>query len=379
MKVITLAKKEAQDILTNRIYLMVVFVQIFIILGAFGLGIGSAVITDPGLLDKFGVTSHLAVGMSEDLKNSSIAKDLSAQKLNVVYFKNMSEADKKLGSGLIAIIKVSSYPKQDIVVQSDTSNPFYSVVSEKISNAVNNFKLEEKLQSAGISEDIIQKIENPVILNQINLNENNMAKLALNTSYFVEIMYGFIVPFVLLLPFFLASNIVTDSIVGEKERKTFEMLLMTPISSSMVVIGKILPILSFSLIQSIAWIILLNLLGVPIYNAFVLIFILIFVGLGFIGIGILISMLVDSTKEANSAITIALMFATFIFFMPLFIKIPYLEGILNIIPTVLMVKLSSTPNIPLDIMLFFIPAVLISTLIFALAVIYFRHERAIRL
>ncbi|MGB9977767.1 ABC transporter permease [Methanobacterium sp.] len=379
MKVIALAKKEAQDILSNRIYVMVVFVQIFIIFGAFGLGVGSAVITDPGLLDKFGVTSQLTVGMSEDLKNSSIANDISAQKLNVVYFKNMSEADKMLGSGLIAIIKVSSSPKQDIVVQSDTSNPFYSIVAEKISNAVNKFKLEKKLQSAGISELMIQKIENPVILNQINLNENNVAKLALNTSYFVEIMYGFIVPFVLLLPFFLASNIVTDSIVGEKERKTFEMLLMTPISSSMVVIGKILPILSFSLIQSIAWIILLNLLGVPIYNAFTLIFILIFVGLAFIGIGILISMLVDSTKEANSAITLALMFATFIFFMPLFIKIPYLDGILNIIPTVLMVKLSSTPSISLDIMLYSIPAILVSTLIFVLTVTYFKHERAIRL
>lgn len=378
MKLMALAKKEAQDILTNRIYIMVVFVQIFIILGAFGLGVGSAVLTDPGLLDKFGVTSHLKVGMSEDLKGSSIAKDLSAQNLTVVYFKNISEADKMLGSGLIAIITVSS-PKQDIVVQSDTSNPFYTIASEKISNAVNKFKLEKKLQSAGISKEMIQKIENPVILNQINLNENNVAKLALNTSYFVEIMYGFIVPFILLLPFFLASNIVTDSIVGEKERKTFEMLLMTPISSSMVVIGKILPILSFSLIQSIAWIILLNLLGVPIYNVFVLIFMLIFVGLAFIGVGILISMLVDSTKEANSAITLALMFATFIFFMPLFIKMPYLEGILNIIPTVLMVKLSSTPTISWDMMLFFIPAILVSTLIFALAVTYFRHERAIRL
>ncbi len=379
MKVIALAKKEAQDILTNRIYLMVVFIQIFIILGAFGLGVGSAVITDPGLLDKFGVTSQLAVGMSEDLKNSSIANDLSAQKLNVVYFKNISEADKLLGSGLIAIVTVSSSQKQDIVVQSDTSNPFYSIVSEKISDAVNKFKLEKKLQSAGIREEMIQKIENPVTLNQINFNEDNIAKLALNTSYFVEIMYGFIVPFVLLLPFFLASNIVTDSIVGEKERKTFEMLLMTPISSSMVVIGKILPILSFSLLQSIAWIILLDLLGVPIYNAFLLIFILIFVGLAFIGVGVLISMLVDSTKEANSAITLALMFATFIFFMPLFIKISYLEGILNIIPTVLMVRLSSTPNISLDIMSFFIPAILMSTLIFALTVRYFRHERAIRL
>lgn len=378
MKLIALAKKEAQDILTNKIYLMVVFVQIFIILGAFGLGVGSAVLTDPGLLDKFGVTSHLKVGMSEDLKNSSIAKDLSAQNLTVVYFKNIGEADKRLGSQLIAVVTVSS-PKQDIVVQSDTSNPFYSIVSEKISNAVNKFKLEKKLQSAGISEGMIQKIENPIILNQINLNENDMAKLALNTSYFVEIMYGFIVPFVLLLPFFLASNIVTDSIVGEKERKTFEMLLMTPISSSMVVIGKILPILSFSLIQSIAWIILLDLLGVPIYNAVVLIFMLFFVGLAFIGVGILISMVVDSTKEANSAITLALMFATFILFMPLFIKMPYLEGILNMIPTVLMVKLSSTPTISWDMMLFFIPAILVSTLIFALSVTYFRHERAIRL
>ena len=379
MKVIALAKKEAQDILTNRIYLMVVFVQIFIILGAFGLGIGSAVITDPGLLDKFGVTSHLTVGMPEDLKNSSIATDLTDQKLNVVYFKNMSEADKLLGSKLIATVEVSPSPKQDIIVQSDTSNPFYSIVSEKMSIAVNNFKLEKKLQSAGISGKMIQKIENPVVLNQIAVNDDNVAKLALNTSYFVEIMYGFIVPFVLLLPFFLASNIVTDSIVGEKERKTFEMLLMTPISSSMVVIGKILPILSFSLIQSIAWIILLNLLGVPIYNVLNLIFILIFIGLAFIGVGILISMLVDSTKEANSAITLALMFATFIFFMPLFIKMPYLEGILNVVPTVLMVKLSSTPTMPWNIMLFFIPAVLVSTLIFALAVTYFRHERAIRL
>ncbi len=157
------------------------------------------------------------------------------------------------------------------------------------------------------------------------------------------------------------------------------MLLMTPLSSSMVIIGKILPILSFSLLQSIAWIILLDLLGVPIYNALLLVFILIFVGLGFTGIGILISILVDSTKEANSAITLALMFATFILFMPLFIKVPYLEGLLNVIPTVLMVELSSTPNMSVDIILFSLPAVLISTLIFILAVKYFRHERAIRL
>lgn len=379
MKIIALAKKEAQDILTNKIYLMVVVVQIFIILGAFGLGIASSVITDPGLLDEYGVTSSLKIGISEDLENSSFANDLKAQNLNLISFKNMSEANNLLGSELVAVIEVSPLPKENIVFQSDTANVFYPIVSEKIDNAIDRFKLEKKLESAGISKNLIQKIEKPIILNEIQLNSGNPAKLAMNTSYFVEIMYGFIVPFVLLLPFFLASNIVTDSIVGERERKTFEMLLMTPISSSMVIIGKILPIFSFSIIQSIAWTILLDLLGVPIYNFFILIVIMIFVGLGFIGVGILISMLVDSTKEANSAITLVLMFATFILFMPLFTKVPYFEGILNIIPTVLIVKLASTPNIQLSWILYLIPTILISSLIFLLTVNYFRQERAIRL
>ncbi len=379
MKIIALAKKEAQDILTNKIYLMVVVVQIFIILGAFGLGIASSVITDPGLLDEYGVTSSLKIGISEDLENSSFANDLKAQNLNLISFKNMSEANNLLGSELVAVIEVSPLPKENIVFQSDTANVFYPIVSEKIDNAIDRFKLEKKLESAGISKNLIQKIEKPIILNEIQLNPGNPAKLAMNTSYFVEIMYGFIVPFVLLLPFFLASNIVTDSIVGERERKTFEMLLMTPISSSMVIIGKILPIFSFSIIQSIAWTILLDLLGVPIYNFFILIVIMIFVGLGFIGVGILISMLVDSTKEANSAITLVLMFATFILFMPLFTKVPYFEGILNIIPTVLIVKLASTPNIQLSWILYLIPTILISSLIFLLTVNYFRQERAIRL
>lgn len=379
MKILALAKKEAQDILTNRIYLLVVFVQVFIILGAFGLGLASSVITDPTLLDKFGATSSLKVGISGDLENSSIANDLKAQNLNLVYFEDINNASSLLGSQLVAVIYVSSPPKEDITYQSDTSNVFYPIVSEKIKNAISKFKLEKKLESAGIEGSKIQVIENPIVVNEIKVNEGNAVKIALNNSYFVEIMYGFIVPFVLLLPFFLASNIVTDSIVGERERKTFEMLLMAPLPSYMVIMGKILPILSFSMIQSIAWIILLNLLGVPISNAIVLVLMLLFIGMGFIGVGILISMFVDSTKEANTAITLVLMFVTFILFMPLFIKIPYLEGILDFIPTILMVKMSAAPNLSYEMFLFFIPTILISLLIFALAVKYFRHERAIRL
>jgi ABC-2 type transport system permease protein len=73
------------------------------------------------------------------------------------------------------------------------------------------------------------------------------------------------------------------------------------------------------------------------------------------------------------------MFVTFLLFMPLFIKIPYLVGFLDFIPTVLIVKMSATPNLPYEMLIYLIPTILVSTLFFILAVRYFRHERAIRL
>jgi ABC-2 type transport system permease protein len=90
-------------------------------------------------------------------------------------------------------------------------------------------------------------------------------------------------------------------------------------------------------------------------------------------------MLVDSTKEANSAITMVLVFATFILFIPLFIKSTFFQGVFNFIPTVLMVKLASSPTITPEIMLYLLPTLIISFLIFAGTVKSFKHERAIRL
>lgn len=377
MKILALSRKEAQDILTNKIYLLVIFVQVFIILGAFGLAVVTSVATDPALLDTYGITSNIKVGVDSDINRSELANYLQDEKLTVIYYNNAEDASKYLGKGLVAIISNSS--DGEITIQTDNSNVFYPVVSQKITNSVNKYKQSKNLEAAGLNQSTIQTIQNPVVLTEINVNNEKKSPIALDSSYFVEVMYGFIVPFILLLPFFMASNIVTDSVVGERERKTFEVLLMAPLTSTSVIIGKTIPILSFSLLQSMAWILLLDILKVPIYNPLILFLILFFVGLGFIGVGIIISMLVDSTKEANSAITLALVFATFILFVPLFVKTSYFEAILNYIPTVLMVRISSTPVVDINILLSIIPTVILSLVVFLLSVRYFRHERAIRL
>jgi ABC-2 type transport system permease protein len=376
MKILALAKKEARDILQNRIYLLVVFVQVFIILGAVGLAAVASVASDPSLLDHFGTTSTIKIGLPQNLNGSTLAQDLENQKLGLNYYNNTDDAKKLLGKNLVAVIDIS--PSGEVIVQADTSNVFYPVASTKIDQAVNKFKTNRTLTNAGLNQSQINTIENPINFKEVNINKDNSVPIALDSAYFVEVMYGFIVPFILLLPFFLGSNIVTDSVVGEKERKTFEILLMAPLSSYMVIIGKIIPILLFSLIQSVVWILVLDILRVPIYNPILIILVLFFLGLGFIGVGILISMLVDSTKEANSAITLLLVFATFILFVPLFIKSNF-QGIFNFIPTVIMVKMASSPKISSQIVLYLLPTLIISLIIFLGTVRLFKHERTIRL
>jgi len=377
LKLWALVKKEARDILGNRIFLLVVVVQLLIILGTFGLALSTALVNDPAVLDSYGVNSAIKVGLSEDLNQSTLVDDLEAQKLQIEYFNTTQEAKRLLGTDLAAVISISS--EGEIQVEFDTSNVFYPVASTKVSKTVDTFQLRKNLQSRELSEEQIKVIQEPVKLRIINLKEEEAVKIALDSPYFVEVMYGFIVPFILLLPFFMASNLVTDSIVGEKERKTFEVLLMSPLPSSMVVIGKIIPILTFSLLQSLAWILLLDLLQVPIFNTLLLLLILFSVGLGFIGVGILISVLVDSTKEANSAITLILVFTTFILFVPLFIKSGMFQVLFSFIPTVLMVKIASSPVVNPEVVVYLLPTILISILIFLGTVRSFRHERAIRL
>jgi len=376
-KIKALAMKEARDILQNRIYLLVVLVQVFIIIGAVGLVAVAAVASDPTLLDQTGVTSALNIGLPQNLEGSSLSKYLEEQKITLNYYNTNDEAKAELGKKLVAVVDLSS--SGEVIVQMDNSNVFYPVVSTKIRDAVGNFNTENTLKNAGLNQSQVNVIQNPVNFQEVKINQDKQVPLALDSPYFVEVIYGFIVPFILLLPFFMASNIVTDSVVGEKERKTFEVLLMTPLSSYMVIIGKIIPILLFSLIQSIAWIAVLDLLRVPIFNAALLVVVLFFMGLAFVGLGILISMLVDSTKEANSAITLVLVFATFILFIPLFVKSEIFQGVFNFIPTVLMVKLAVSPNIQPEIMLYLLPTLIISFLIFVGTVRSFRHERAIRL
>ncbi|BAW32288.1 MAG TPA: ABC transporter permease [Methanothermobacter sp.] len=374
MKLVALAKKEAYDILTNRVYILLVIVQVIILLGSFALASVSSIALDPELMDKWGGSQFLKVGVTPDIQGTVLEKNLKEENLKLVYYNDLQSANKALGSETSATV----YLKEDgdVGVNIDAGSIFYTILSEKIRRASRSYNIERSL--ADLPDDEIKRIKNPINLSIVEMNTEKRLKIAFESPYFIGIMYGFMVPFILFLPFFLGSNIVTDSIVGEKERKTFEVLLMAPLSPSMIIFGKIIPVVLFSLLQSFAWAVILFLLHVPLYNLSLIFLLLFFMALGFAGVGIFISSVVDSTKEANSAITIVLFIATFILFVPLFMDLGFFQPFMDFIPTVILVKLSTQQSV-MGFLVDMLPSLSFSILVFALSAVSFKREGLIRL
>jgi len=75
-------------------------------------------------------------------------------------------------------------------------------------------------------------------------------------------------PFFLIVPIMVSSILAADSIVGEKERKTMEGLLYTPLTDSELYVAKalvaVIPALSISLGSFILYTLVVNIAGYPV-------------------------------------------------------------------------------------------------------------------
>lgn len=148
-----------------------------------------------------------------------------------------------------------------------------------------------------------------------NLPEQIRAELAsmseIQVLIYVMSVY-FFAPFFLIIPIMASSVIASDSFAGEKERKTIEALLATPISDSELMLGKMLvsflpalaiTVISFAVYTAVVDIVAFKHFGrllLPNFNWFLLIFGLSpAVSLASIGLTVIISAKVKGFREAQ--------------------------------------------------------------------------------
>lgn len=130
----------------------------------------------------------------------------------------------------------------------------------------------------------------------------------------------FLAPFFLIIPLMASSVIASDSFAGEKERKTIEALLATPISDSELLIGKILvsfiPSIAVTIVSFVIYSIVVDVSSIVIFDGRLLlpnmVWIMVIFGLApalaiaGIGLTVIISAKVKGFREAQQISVILL-------------------------------------------------------------------------
>jgi ABC-2 type transport system permease protein len=364
MKILTLSKKEFMDIVTEKVYLLAFLVQMVMVIGIIYTALLYTSVTSPGSASGgFVQTQVPKVGVV-----GGIDLELKGLKTIRIESRDHDYAQVLRRWDLVALVAAPLTFQQDIeegkdveiLLLLDNTNVLSGYADATITEAVERLSRQikkERISKFGDPEAILA----PVYIEKVIVGEER--EVLFDSPKFIELMYGFLLPFILLLPTFLAMNMTTDSIVGEKERKTYEILVSIPITKRGIILGKILPILFISDLQALAWILILHVKGIVVYNVPLIILFLSLLNLSFIGVGIIISAFSENIKDADIGVTLSIIVFSLVFFAPLSLT----KEIYKLSPVAVLSKLASNPAVALD----KVAAVYLFLLASGVAVVYF--------
>ncbi len=331
-----LSRKEFGDIVRERLYLFAFGVQLIMVVGIIYTALLYTSISSPVVAGGL-IQSEVRVGIMGDF-------DVRAEGLVVQKIPTGDPMESLTSRDLAAVLFVpQGYEEVALkggdlrfVLALDNTNILSGYADATMSNAV--AELSEELKRKRLSKEV----DPDAVLRPIDVVEYGIgAKRQPFSMEFTELIYGLLIPFILLLPVFLSTNMMTDSIVGEKEKKTYEALIAAPMSKFEIIVGKALPIIAVTMLQVIAWIILLVLRGIDVYNVASLLLLITFLDVVFVGLGIAISAFSDTIKDANAGVAVLILVASMAFFAPIASTgYPYAYS-----PVFMISKLASNPAV----------------------------------
>lgn len=205
---------------------------------------------------------------------------------------------------------------------------------ENVISKVSDKLKEERAKKYGIS------LENPIKLERKFLKPIVIERGGKRASSF---FLGYLIPLILFFPIFMSSSLVVDAIVAEKERKTIEYLLVSPVPRERIVLEKFLAVFLFISLQTFLWIFILKIRGITIFNAVKIFFFLLLINSCVLSLAFLFSIYGNKTKEAGIAL---MLFYTGVFVL-LIISLSMRYYNLKFLPFVVISNLATNENVKL--------------------------------
>jgi ABC-2 type transport system permease protein len=342
LKFNTITKWEFKETLKSRKFLMIFFLQISVlflmifIFNAFAANIES----EKGI----SITPSLSGFASLDVDDQGLlfAKYINPE-LITVSSSSFNDSYSGLTSGettaLVvvpgdSIDKIRNIEPLNLQLYIDSADPKRSVVRDEVNTTT-------KLMADAISNSWIDSFtpqnSTPAVVNQQNTGE----------SLPMQIVTKAMIAILLFLPLFLFGNMIIDSVVGEKERKTGEILMAMPITPTEIIFGKSMAVVGIIALQVAIWMVILLITGFPILNP-ILVFTLVFItAIPVTGVTVIIAAYAKNYKEAGIGLTFGYIVVVGLLMIPALVYISNKSLGSNISPLTMVIRLFSGESIPL--------------------------------
>jgi len=241
-----LLKRELQSIIREKTIMFAIMLQFFIASLSSIILVGLMAFYDPTTISQ-NTRANIRIGIVEENK-SPMQTYLEQKGIRVFSFASMEEAQNAFNTHRI-----------DAIMEIPKSNA--GVVDMKLT-----------LPRLDTTKTVIMMVlQEPLKEYENYLRRANGVKLHYDgivgkTSNTYEFLYSVIIPVLMLFPALIAGSIMIDTVAEEFENKTFDTLIVTPVTTAKIFFAKISAAVITAMAQVILWTFLLRLNGLIVNN-----------------------------------------------------------------------------------------------------------------
>jgi len=371
MRFSTITKWEFKNTLSSRKFLMIFLMQLSVLvlmIVFLNMFIGN-IESENGVTLSPSLTNFASIGVSDT--SGLFEKQLNHEVLGITPLgSNESVNQVKSGKATAALIvpensigKIDTFQPITLNLFVDYADPKRSVVTEEVNSTV-------KAISFSISNQWISSLVPSTSTIEPDVREEKKGE-----SLPLQLIKKMMVSILLFLPLFLFGNMIIDSIVGEKERKTGEILIAMPLSHGEIIIGKNLAVVLVIAVQVALWILILLVAGFDLKNPILVYLVIILTSIPIVGITSVIAAYSKNYKEAGIGLSFIYIGIVGFLVIPALAYISSKSAAANISPMTLVMRLFSGDTISMtDLMIPLISILIISAISYWITIKLFERD-----
>jgi ABC-2 type transport system permease protein len=371
MRFSTITKWEFKNTLSSRKFLMIFLMQLSVLvlmIVFLNMFIGN-IESENGVTLSPSLTNFASIGVSDT--SGLFEKQLNHEVLGIIpLVSNESVNQVKSGKATAALIvpensigKIDTFQPITLNLFVDYADPKRSVVTEEVNSTA-------KAISSSISNQWISSLVPSTSTVEPDVREEKKGE-----SLPLQLIKKMMVSILLFLPLFLFGNMIIDSIVGEKERKTGEILIAMPLSHGEIIIGKNLAVVLVIAVQVALWILILLVAGFDLKNPILVYLVIILTSIPIVGITSVIAAYSKNYKEAGIGLSFIYIGIVGFLVIPALAYISSKSAAANISPMTLVMRLfSGDPVSMTDLMIPIISILIISAISYWITIKLFERD-----